>query len=428
MLPNKWIMRDFFIFMAAVLSSLLVFSCEEESPYPPYKGSGRVVVVYISANNNLSNYDDAEFGVSYADTNYVAMLEGYLPAQGSGERLLVFFHTVDDSPRLVELSRDRKGNPVETVVRTFDVESSSTAECVGSVLSYVKESYPSDNYGLILWSHSTGWLPEGYYENGAPSGYANPADAPTSPMNHMDVYGNAIVKMAGPGISPSSFGNDKYTGEEIDIIDLAAAIPMHLDFLIFDSCLMGCVEVAYQFRGVTDYFLASPTEVLANGFPYTHIMEPLFKYSTESALKEVADLYFHYYADSNSPYATVSVVDCSRLDGLASACRAIYEENRYKVPDLDLGTIQPYFRMNKHWFYDLGDFVESLEPSATLMADFRSAMDRAVIFKENTERFISFEITDFSGLSTYIQKPEEPYLDEYYRGLDWNIATRMIAE
>ena len=84
--------------------------------------------------------------------------------------------------------------------------------------------------------------------------------------------------------------------------------------------------------------------------------------------------------------------------------------------------------MNKHWFYDLGDFVESLEPSATLMADFRSAMDRAVIFKENTERFISFEITDFSGLSTYIQKPEEPYLDEYYRGLDWNIATRMIAE
>ena len=198
--------------MAAVLSSLLVFSCEEESPYPPYKGSGRVVVVYISANNNLSNYDDAEFGVSYADTNYVAMLEGYLPAQGSGERLLVFFHTVDDSPRLVELSRDRKGNPVETVVRTFDVESSATAECVGSVLSYVKESYPSDNYGLILWSHSTGWLPEGYYENGAPSGYANPADAPTSPMNHMDVYGNAIVKMAGPGISPSSFGNDKYTG------------------------------------------------------------------------------------------------------------------------------------------------------------------------------------------------------------------------
>lgn len=413
---NMLIMKKFFIFLAAMAAAFCLYSCNEDTPYT---GIGRVVIVYMSADNSLSKY---------AEYNYDSMLEGYLPSDGTGEHLLVFLHTEEIEPVLVELSRDKDGNPVKREVYRFDVGVSASAECVNTVLTYVKDNYPSENYGLILWSHSTGWLPERYYEEGAPSGYADPSHAPREATDHTDVYGDAIVKMAVPEISTTSFGQDSETGREIDIVDLSGAIPMHLDFLIFDSCLMGCVEVAYQFRNIADYFCASPTEVLANGFPYTHIMDPLFRLAADAAVKEVADLYFYYYAASSSPYATISVVDCSKLDNLASACKAVFDENRDKVPSLDMSSIQPYFRMNKHWFYDLADFIGELGPSAPLMEDFSAAMKEAVIFKEATERFISFDITEFCGLSTYIQNPEEPYLDEYYRGLDWNTATGMIAD
>lgn len=423
-------MRNYFFILALLAVLPFVSSCDgtEPNPNPGTSVNGKTVIVYISANNSLS---------TYAEGNFADMLEGYMPpSKANGEHLLVFFHNRTTPPTLYELTRDGSGNPLKEEVCVFDMTSSSSdedvsssAEAVNTVLSYVKNNYESDHYGLILWSHSTGWLPEHYYTQGPPSGYPNSEDAPVEPTSPMDIYGDAVVKMAvDDGVQSASFGQDGKTLEEIDIKELAEAIPMHLDFLIFDSCLMGCVEVAYQFRNIADVFCASPTEVLANGFPYTHIIEPLF--TSAEGVKEVADLYFHYYADSEVPgaAATVVVVDCSKLEPLAEACGKIFSENRYKVPELDMSEIQPYFRSNKHWFYDLGAYIKALEPSSSLLDEFRQAMREAVVYKAATETFLSIQITDFSGLSSYIQNPEEPYLDDYYRTLDWNKATQMIAD
>ncbi|MBO8465664.1 MAG: hypothetical protein IAB93_06685 [Bacteroidetes bacterium] len=423
-------MRNYFFILALLAVLPFVSSCDgtEPNPNPGTSVNGKTVIVYISANNSLS---------TYAEGNFADMLEGYMPpSKANGEHLLVFFHNRTTPPTLYELTRDGSGNPLKEEVHVFDMSSSSgdedvssSAEAVNTVLSYVKNNYESDHYGLILWSHSTGWLPEHYYTEGPPAGYPNSEDAPVEPTSPMDIYGDAVVKMAvDDGVQPTSFGQDEGTLEEIDIKELAEAIPMHLDFLIFDSCLMGCVEVAYQFRNIADVFCASPTEVLANGFPYTHIIEPLF--TSAEGVKEVADLYFHYYADSEVPgaAATVVVVDCSKLEPLAEACGKIFSENRYKVPELDMSDIQPYFRSNKHWFYDLGAYIKALEPSSSLLDEFRQAMREAVVYKAATETFLSIQITDFSGLSSYIQNPEEPYLDDYYRTLDWNKATQMIAD
>lgn len=423
-------MRNYFFILALLAVLPFVSSCDgtEPNPNPGTSVNGKTVIVYISANNSLS---------TYAEGNFADMLEGYMPpSKANGEHLLVFFHNRTTPPTLYELTRDGSGNPLKEEVCVFDMTSSSSdedvsssAEAVNTVLSYVKNNYESDHYGLILWSHSTGWLPEHYYTQGPPSGYPNSEDAPVEPTSPMDIYGDAVVKMAvDDGVQSASFGQDGKTLEEIDIKELAEAIPMHLDFLIFDSCLMGCVEVAYQFRNIADVFCASPTEVLANGFPYTHIIEPLF--TSAEGVKEVADLYFHYYADSEVPgaAATVVVVDCSKLEPLAEACGKIFSENRYKVPELDMSEIQPYFRSNKHWFYDLEDYMKALEPSSSLLDGFRQAMREAVVYKAATETFLSIQITDFSGLSSYIQNPEEPYLDDYYRTLDWNKATQMIAD
>ncbi len=48
--------------------------------------------------------------------------------------------------------------------------------------------------------------------------------------------------------------------------------------ILFCSTLVICrAEVAYAFRGCADYIIGSPTEILANGFPYQSIMGDMFK-------------------------------------------------------------------------------------------------------------------------------------------------------
>lgn len=406
----------FLILSLTILS--LSFSCKKEKLRP--SSEGRVLVVYITGNNSLS---------AYADLNLEGMMQGYLPDHDSADRLLVFFHNRVVTPVLYDIYLDASGEPVKSEITHFDMKVSASAEAVGTVLNFVKGKYPSKHYGLIMWSHSTGWLPEGYFTSGPPKGSgAVPSSAPEV-TDHRDIFGDAVVKLAiNDGASPLSFGQDELTKQEIDIRDLADVMPMHFDYIFFDSCLMGGIEVAYEFREVTDYMGFSQTEILANGFPYSEMMYPFFNYDIEKALSEAARIYVEYYSSSQWPYATFSVVDCRKLEPLASACAKIYSQNRDKVADLNMASIQGYFRMNKHWFYDLGSFVKALNPGNELTGEFNAALNDIFIFKEATEDFLTIKIFDYSGFSTYIQNPSEPYLDSYYMTLDWNKATQMVVE
>ena len=128
--------------------------------------------------------------------------------------------------------------------------------------------YPAEEYGLILWSHGTSWLP------------------------------------AGRGLR--SFGSD--SGKEMNIVDLAKALPLHFKFILFDACLMGAVEVVYELRNTTDYIIASSTETIAEGFPYHLILPELVKQNPDWT--KVAQQYFDYYNNQQGVYqsATVSVI------------------------------------------------------------------------------------------------------------------------
>lgn len=401
-------------FLLVLFIPLVFASCRKipgESPEPHTYSS--VVTVYITADNSLSDY---------ADSNLQDMLSGYLPAADEGKVLLVHFHNRHTPPVLYRLRPGMKDVSELEIVCEFEPQSTSDVEYFRRVMEFVKERYVSEHYGLIMWSHSTGWLPEGYYSHGAPQN--------SIPSSHADIYGDAIVKMDQSALPTShpvqlSFGQDA-GGREMDIIELAAAVPMHLDFLIFDSCLMGGVEVAYQFRNLTDYMVVSPAEILANGMPYSQMMYPIFNYEPKEAMIEVAELFYDYYAHSSIPYVTVSVVDTAPIEALADACRDVFAESG-TIPH-DVNAVQGYFRFNKHYFYDLASFVKALEPSASSLEAFSSAMERTVIFKKATEEFITVPIHEYSGLSSYIQSPPEPYLDSYYRGLDWNKDVGMVAD
>ena len=368
---------------------------------------GRTLLIYIAADNNLA---------ANAENNIHDIMAGDVPYyfnEGGGDVLLVYADIRGEKPCLMRISKDAYGAVNQEILMEYEDQNSLSDSVMRSVLSYAAELFPSSEHSLVLWSHGTGWLPEGYYSNPV---YAS-SDGGAAYQHHIvDPYADLV----------KSFGEDG--GSEMDIKALAKALPVHYSFILMDACLMGGIEVAYELRDCCDYFIGSAAEVLANGFPYEQVVGEFF--DGERGLRNACRLFYEHYEDEG---ATVSMVDTRRLDALAYAGRAVFASKRGSIQDLDMSSIQGYYRMDRHWFYDLDDFIFQLtyaEDSA-LYEDFKEALDDAVVCKYTTDEFVlngytQFSINKFSGLSTYIPNPENPILDEYYRTLAWNKAVMMV--
>ncbi|MBQ2482435.1 MAG: hypothetical protein II511_01805, partial [Bacteroidales bacterium] len=105
----------------------------------------------------------------------------------------------------------------------------------------------------------------------------------------------------------------------------------------------------------------------------------------------------------------------------------LFDIYRDGIASLDVTTVQRYFRYNDHWFYDLKDFLDNLCGSSETAA-FTSALQKAVTAKYTTGQMITLAIdpAKFSGLSCYINNPEEATLTTYYQKYDWNSDVKMI--
>ena len=89
-------------------------------------------------------------------------------------------------------------------------------------------------------------------------------------------------------------------------------------------------------------------------------------------------------------------------------------------------SLQRYYRGDKHWFYDFGHFMEMLSSDKGMYDSFSAAMNGAVVAKYATDKFLSIDIRNFSGLSIYVPNPSNGYLDNYYKGYAWNRDVGMI--
>lgn len=373
---------------------VLMSSCIKiDSPRP--RSFTRTVLFYLACDGNNLQW--------YAENDLANLVRGYLPFRtNKDEAMLVFLDSGDGQPALRRYYGSSEGTVYEELVKYYDTGfNSADADNLRRVLDDVEYYYPSEHRGLILWSHGTGWLPPGYY--------SNPREAK-----------NSVSK---------SFALE--AGSEIDIRDLADALTRHYEFILFDSCLMSTVEVAYQLRNKTDYIIASCAEVLVDGFPYGSICEDFFNDHTAkgpSALKDICQKYYDYYNAQTgvSRTATVSLIDCSQLETLAAVCNRIYHAHKTDMSNVNPSLVQHYYTNNKHWFYDLTDYIRQFATESEL-SELKAAMDRCVPFKQATEWILGVvQVRTHSGFSTYIPISNATYLNEYYKTLDWTKDTGAL--
>ena len=174
------------------VSSCSITSCKEK----PEDEKVRSVLLYISANNNL---------YSYAEECIQDLKKGYVPQyQDKSEILLVFYHTPGKTPTLSRYSCNKDGVVICETICIYEQEmNSSQVSSFSRVVADAERTYPATERGLILWSHATGWLPEGYYAN--PLDMAG--DKSLQPVE--DPYRFLVKSNEGEPLQ-KSFGSDMY--------------------------------------------------------------------------------------------------------------------------------------------------------------------------------------------------------------------------
>ncbi len=411
------------ILILLLTTLVIATSCERiNTDLPIIPTKNKTVMVYMAANNNLSQD---------AFTNIAQLELGHVPTDEEGN-LIVYSHTEDANPKLIRLYKDDQGTVIKDTVYNFPETNSATTKALVSAMSVTKTMFPAEETGLVLWSHATGWLPEGYYSTDTNSStqsiasQSSSANLWPSPPNGIDPYKH-MVKSFG-----SEYNADDDSIYEIDIPDLAKSIPHKLDFIIFDACLMGGIETAYELKDSTDYIVFSPAEVLAEGLGYAGMMEPLFKSPTD--VVGMAKNAYDFYSEKTGDYRsiTISVIESAKLDKVAESAKKVFDLYRDTIPSLNTSLIQPYFRYNKYWFFDINDFITQMagEQGKESAAEFTEALNSAVIYKATTGRLINLTIdqSKFSGVSTFIPyHPVDTELEEFYKNYKWEQEVQMLG-
>lgn len=391
-------------------AAIMTGCCPKEQPFPTsYKN---VFIVYSAGYNNLSGplATDIEFELA----------KGNIPDKYGENAILVFSHssrysgpynyeegkdpyylsTLDYKtpvePVLIRLYKENGTARLDTVKRydvTFD---EVDPNCLNQVLFDAKNLCPSNNYGLLYTSHGSGWLPR-----------------------KIDMETDAVgVRM-----------DEKNQIHETDIKDLANAIPMHLNYIIFDACYMGAVEVACQLRSVCNYFIGSATEIPDSGFDYLNLPSRLFG-SAEPDLEGVCKDYINV----SRMGGTIALVECNKIDALATYVAELVDKYRFEIYDISVkerrSTVQKYWCSAEYrYFYDLEDIFAVAGAAPDEIAELDRLITNAVKYELHTNIFNrNLELINCCGLSMYLPSTKSGFevVNNYYKTLEFGKITKLV--
>lgn len=388
--------QRFFAYAALCLIVTAMTGCNDPEPVPkpepPANLSGRTILVYQVANNNLGT-PSAHYDLDDISEMSTGMARG---AAGKNNRLLVYNAGYRKNPVLIEVTTAGLDTLKTYSTDIFSVDSRRML----SVFDDMKQFAPADDYGLVLWSHGSGWLQDGISD-----------DIDTARKR--------------------SFGSDG--GRTMNVTTLARTIEQWPGFswVYFDCCFMMTAETMYEMRRCAPYIVGSATELLVYGQPYHLTLVHLFSASPDG-LVDAANETFKYYDEQftgGNRTCTMSVVSTSGLDALASATCDIYEQSSKSWPEgYHPQRFENAFETSCRYF-DFEDYVKALcydgdnerfGGSQKLYEHFRNTLDRCVIYRAATPMIWNVvPIKTHSGLSTYILRQPESAQYRNYNQLAW---------
>ena len=405
-------------FIIATLFIVVGVSCSNgdspDGPDVPVTPVGQTVFMFFPWSNSLLS----DFRRTVEDMQTVV-------AQRSmkDERIMVFMATSEREAVLFELKK-QNGRCLTDTLRHYSDRPFTSRQWLTSLFSEVMTLAPASRYGMVVGCHGLAWVPvQGQRSARKRLGSQEKIDEEDNlyKEERIDKEGepNDLMHFEVQGPVTTRFIGGTYPETQIETTDLADAMAdasFHTEYILFDACYMSSVEVAYELKDVTHYLIASPTEVLSYGFPYTTMGKHLL--GTPN-YKGIVDSFISFYSSYNLPYGTVAVTDCTQLDALAAIAQQINAaaaEQTNAASEGKLNTarsgknvpngVQIMDGYSPTLFYDLGHLMSLKDAGTVLTAAFAEQLDKTVPYKGHTGQYFTalkdapVDIKHYSGLNT----------------------------
>lgn len=385
--------------MAILAVALMICSCGKEQRRSD--GIHNLFILYGCGHVNLS---------SSIQNNINELCEGsYVPSYNSSDVLLAFCHCskgdyewspVTDS-YLIDIYKDKNAQVVRDTIWTKTAQTISSPEVVTEAMLFVKEKYKARHYSMAISGHGTGWLPQGTYD---------------SEQKSDEEYTLFSIGQEAVGV-PSD-----YECFYLDVPDFARALPVHLDILVLDLCLMGDIESIYELKDNADYIVASPTQVGIKGYDYEKIA---FSTLRQPSPVTIGQDFMNRW--SSPQFATV-VVNTEHLEELAQTVKPLIEKYRENIEALpEKKVVQSYNADLYRYYYDLVDIFIQAGISNEDLAQLRGAVNACVMYKGIPKTMIGgLKNVECNGLSMSMPQCINSKLIPYYKTLEWNKATELV--
>ena len=251
-----------------------------------------------------------------------------------------------------------------------------TPDTLADFLVWGTSNYSSEHMGLVLWNHGGG------------------------------------------SITGVCF-DEKYDQDSITLMEMDAALlkasetsKRKFDFIGYDACLMGTVEVANVLATYADYMFGSEEMEPGSGWDYTAIGNFLSKNphsDTEALGKVVCDSFYESNVKADDEeLTTLAVIDLSRIDNLIlsfnSFAKNMYDagEDASNLADMIRGIeeVDNFGGNNKTEGYtnmvDMGGICDACSAYADGADKVNQALDAAIVYQVTGSTH-----PDVSGLSMY---------------------------
>jgi len=393
-------MKNFFLrTLAIVLWQVFLFtSCEKDSNIVTKKESKRAVFVYMIADNDLDFY-------ATANINEMETFIAQNPEAGS---VYVYIDRAKNRktahPILYQITADTSAKINSKIIKVYPENNSANEKVFAEALSQVQTICAINNEflrGLVLWSHGSAWLPES-----------------------VSLASQRATAVKSFGLDQTMANNENHNAE-MDIRKLAIILNnYHFDFILFDACFMASIEVFYELRNTTDYIIASPTEVLATGFPYKDILTDML--SATVNYQKIAQKYVAFFQQKKGVLQSASVVTVKTAELPQFATLFKYYLNTISREITDQKWLQ-YSQDEVDYLFDLGQVADYLQKEQT-NKKLTEQLGRLITNYHHTSYFFGkIPLQKSSGISIYIPQSATLQNDEYefYKTLSWTNAVNM---
>ena len=385
-------MRIMKFFLISISLLLVLTACEKEHSNTPPQPSQRTVMVYMAADNNLSS-------LSVDD---IWEMEDGAKNIPTGNTMVLFVDKRYNSeyPFIAKLTGDPNA-PLDTLYKYDSERYDSDPTVFKEALQKMMEFCPAKEYGLVLWGHGTGWAVD------------------------PDTISSQSTRRA--------YGYDDGNQTWMNITQMASALNglPKMKFIFADCCHMACIEVAYELRNYTEYFIGSPAEIPGRGAPYATLLKELFN-TTPTFYQNIVDAYYNYYANSSNLSSTeryswsymedgysvpLSVINTTYLPQLATATRELIDNIPNGYPEYpnspDFNGIAYYFGLDVPMMYDMRAVMSRINPDR--FAEWDAVYSQAVPYSRMSMKWM----TVFDG--RYVGS-------QYYYPYFYDLRTDMVSE